>query len=63
MSYPRTPQDRLIKLYGWTLTDLNKVFEDCGGDKIKYAKKLQEIDTALAASVFAQISDPNFLLH
>lgn len=63
MSYPRTAQDRLIKLYGFSLSDLKKILDDCGGDVVKYKKKLEEMDMALAASVFAQISDPNFILH
>lgn len=63
MSYPRTPQDRLVKLYGFSLSDLNKIYEECDKDKEKYMQKLEQLDNALALSVFTQITSDNFIVH
>lgn len=63
MSYPRTTEERLVKLYGFSLTDLTKIYNECNKNKNKYKKKLEELDTALAASVFAQITSDKFIVH
>lgn len=63
MPYPRTTEQRLFQLYGFSLADLEKIYIECGKDKAKYKKKLEELDSALAASVFAQITSENFLVH
>lgn len=63
MSYPVTPEQRLIKLYGFTLFDLNKILKECNNNKQKYLERVKELDEALAASCKAQISSENFLLH
>lgn len=63
MSYPRTTEDRLVKLYGFSLSDLNKIYDECNKDKEKYKKKLEELDFALAASVYSQITSDKFIVH
>lgn len=63
MSYPKTVEARLLELYDLSLSDLARIFEECDRDKDKYKKRLEEIETALAASVMAQISSDKFLLH
>lgn len=63
MSYPRTTEERLVKLYGFSLSDLTKIFEECNKDKDKYKKKLEELDNAIAYSVYTQITGDNFIVH
>jgi hypothetical protein len=63
MSYPRTTEERLVKLYGFSLSDLTKIFNECNQDKDKYKKKLEELDNALATSVFTQITSDKFIVH
>lgn len=63
MSYPRTSEERLVKLYGFSLSDLIKIFDECNRDKKKYKEKLEILDKALAASVFTQITSDKFIVH
>lgn len=63
MAYPRTTEERLVKLYGFSLSDLTKIFDECNKDKEKYKKKLEELDMALASSVFTQITSDRFIVH
>lgn len=63
MSYPRTSEERLVKLYGFTIFDLNKIFKECNEDKRKYKDKVEELDKALAASVYQQITSDKFIVH
>lgn len=62
-SYPKTPEERLVKLYGFTIMDLHRIFKECGEDKSKYKIKLEELDEALAASVYTQITGDKFIVH
>lgn len=63
MSYPRTTEERLVKLYGFSLSDLNRIFLECEQDKKKYQVKLEELDEALSASVYTQITSDKFIVH
>lgn len=63
MSYPQTTEERLVKLYGFSLSDLSKIYIECDKDRDKYKKRLEELDKALAASVFTQITSDNFIVH
>lgn len=63
MSYPKTSEERLVKLYGFTILDLHRILKECDGDKEKYKIKLEELDEALAASVYTQITSDKFIVH
>lgn len=63
MSYPVTSEERLIKLYGLTVFDVHRIFKECGEDKTKYQIKLEELDDALSASVYTQITSDKFIVH
>lgn len=63
MSYPKTTEERLVKLYGFSLSDLNRIFQECNQDKTKYKVRLEEIEEALSASVYIQITSDKFIVH
>lgn len=63
MSYPRTSEERLVKLYGFTILDLHRILLECGEDKKKYKIRLEELDEALSASVYTQITGDKFIVH
>lgn len=63
MSYPVTSEERLLKLYGFSLAELNKIKHECGGNKDKYLEKVEELDKTIAADVLKQITNTNLFVH
>jgi predicted double-glycine peptidase len=63
MSYPSTCEERLVKLYGFSLSDLSKILKECNNNKEKYKQRLEELDEALASSVYIQITGDKFIVH
>jgi glutamyl-tRNA reductase len=63
MSYPKNAEERLLKLYGFSLADLDKIYNECGKNSMAYQEKIEQIDRDLAANIKAQMANPNLFLH
>lgn len=63
MSYPNTPEQRLIQLFGYTQQDLLKIYIECKKDKVKYIERVNQLDSAHSISVFNEMISENFILH
>lgn len=63
MSYPKTSEQRLIQLYGYTQEDLLKIYVECGKDKSKYIQRVEEIDKQQSLLCYNTMMDENTFLH
>lgn len=63
MSYPKTSEQRLIDLYGYTQEDLLKLFILCDKNKLRYIEKVAQIDQHNATKCYNEMMDENTFVH
>lgn len=63
MSYPKTPEQRLLQLYGYTHEDLLRLFIECERDKSKYMEKLEKLDNHHATKCYTEMMDERTFVH
>lgn len=64
MSYPKTSEQRLIELYGYSKLELFTLFlTECGKNKTKYIELVEKLDTMNAAKCYTEMMDENTFVH
>lgn len=63
MSYPKTVEERLINLFGYTPADLQNLYKECKKDKVKYNDMINRIDNHNSIKVFNDMMDENNMVH
>lgn len=63
MSYPKTSEQRLIDLYGYTREDLVRLFILCDKNKLRYIEKVADLDQYNANKCYTEMMDENTFVH
>lgn len=63
MSYPKTSEQRLIQLFGYSYDDLMAIWGLCNQNKAEYEKRLEELDRKHSMQCFQMIMDERTFVH